>query len=88
VDGMDGIVLVHPPDAKVEGQNLLQDPASKNVMALLIEKAKTERTGWIEYMWPKPGESTPSKKISYIRKVKMPDGREIIVGAGMYAKND
>jgi cytochrome c len=84
VDSMDGVVLVHPFDTAIEGQNLLQDPASKDVMTLLIEKARTEGSGWVEYMWPKPGETAPSNKMSYIRKVKMPDGMEVIVGAGMY----
>ena len=35
-------------------------------------------------MWPKPGSEKPAKKLSYIRKVKMPDGGTVIVGAGMY----
>ena len=86
VDGLDGIVLVHPIDASIEGKNLLEDPPSKPVMTLLIEKAKKDGSGWVEYMWPKEGESTPSRKISYIKKVKMPDGKEVIVGAGMYAE--
>jgi cytochrome c len=86
VDGMDGTVLVHPPDPKLEGQNLLQDPASKAVMKLLIDTAKTKGSGWVEYMWPKPGETIRSKKMSYIRKVKMPDGTFVIVGAGTYVK--
>ena len=86
VDSMEGVVLVHPYDTRIEGQNLLKDPESKGVMALLIEKAKTDGSGVVQYMWPKPGETSPSKKISYIKKVKMPDGMEVIVGAGMYEK--
>jgi len=86
VDGMDGIVLVNPVDPGLEGKNLLKDPASKAVVELLIEKAKTKGSGWVEYMWPKPGESTPSKKISYVKRIKMPDGVPVIIGAGMYAR--
>jgi hypothetical protein len=37
-------------------------------------------------MWPKPGESNPAKKKSYIRKVKMPDGTMVILGSGMYVQ--
>jgi len=85
VDSMDGIILVNPPNPAIEGQALLKDPTSKKVFELLGETAKRKGSGWVEYMWPKPGQSTPSKKKSYIRKVKMPDGVMVIVGAGMYA---
>jgi cytochrome c len=85
VDGMDGTVLVHPPDPKIEGQNLLKDPTAKAVAESLIQTAE-KGSGWAEYMWPKPGESTPSKKISYVKKVTMPDKTVVIVGAGMYVK--
>ena len=87
VDGMDGVVLVHPPDPSIEGQNLLKDPASKKVAEVLIAKAK-KGGGWVEYMWPKPGDSTPSRKISYVRRVKMPDGVTVIVGSGMYENKE
>jgi hypothetical protein len=32
-------------------------------------------------MWPKPGKTTPSKKISYIYRVP---GHDVFVGAGVY----
>jgi cytochrome c len=86
VDSMEGIILVNPPNPAIEGQDLLKDAAAKTVFELLLDTAKTKGSGWVEYMWPKPGESTPSKKKSYIRKVKMPDGTMVIVGSGMYAE--
>lgn len=50
----------------------------------MIEMLKTRESGWIDYMWPKPGETKPSKKWSYIKKVKM--GKEtLLVGAGIYS---
>jgi len=46
-------------------------------------QALQQGLGWIDYMWPKPGESKPSKKSSYIKKVKV--GEEtFIVGSGLY----
>jgi cytochrome c len=85
VDGMDGIILVHPPDPTIEGQNLLKDPKAKGIAESMIQTAK-KGSGWVEYMWPKPGESTPSKKMSYVKKVTMPDKTVVIVGSGMYVK--
>ncbi|MCX5680781.1 MAG: cache domain-containing protein [Candidatus Omnitrophica bacterium] len=43
----------------------------------------TKGAGWVNYLWPKPGQSVPSKKQTYVRKVKY--GEEIfIVGSGAY----
>jgi len=35
------------------------------------------------YMWPKPGEVTPSKKVAYIRKVRIGD-KNYIVGSALF----
>jgi predicted RecA/RadA family phage recombinase len=37
-------------------------------------------------MWPKPGEKSPAKKVSYVKSAKMPSGEAVIVGAGIYVK--
>ena len=37
--------------------------------------------GWIEYVWLRPGDSEPVRKLSY---VKAPDGSPFTVGAGIY----
>jgi hypothetical protein len=37
-------------------------------------------------MWPKPGEKKPAKKLSYIKRAKMPNGETVLVGAGIYAQ--
>jgi hypothetical protein len=35
-------------------------------------------------LWPRPGDDPASKKSSYVRKVALPDGQTLIVGAGIY----
>jgi hypothetical protein len=37
-------------------------------------------------MWPKPRSKKPAKKISYVRKAKMPTGVVVFVGAGIHAE--
>lgn len=64
----------------------MKDAKGKAFIREFIETAKTKGSGWVDYMWPKPGEDKPSKKISYIKKAKMPDGEMVIVGAGMYVE--
>jgi len=69
----------------LEGTNIidLKDVNGKAYVQETIETAKNQGSGWIDYMLPKPGESKPSKKSSYFKKVKV--GEEtFIVGSGFY----
>jgi len=82
---MNGIELFHPIEPELEGTNIidLKDVNGKAYVQETIETAKTQGSGWIDYMLPKPGESKPSKKSSYFKKVKV--GEEtFIVGSGFY----
>jgi len=82
---MNGIELFHPIEPELEGTNIidLKDVKGKAYVQETIETAKTQGSGWIDYMLPKPGESKPSKKSSYFKKVKV--GEEtFIVGSGFY----
>ncbi len=85
VFNMNGIELFHPIQPELEGKNIidLKDVNGKAYVQETIETAKTQGSGWIDYMLPKPGESKPSKKSSYFKKVKV--GEEtFIVGSGFY----
>jgi methyl-accepting chemotaxis protein len=88
VDDMNGIVLVNPPTPEIEGKNLIdtKDAKGKALIREFIKTAKTKGSGWVDYWWPKPGEDKPSKKMSYIKKAKMPNGEMVIVGAGIYGE--
>ena len=88
VDDMKGTVLVNPPSPEIEGKNLIdmKDAKGKSLIREFIKTANTKGSGWVDYWWPKPGEDKPSKKISYIKKAKMPSGAFVIVGAGIYSE--
>ena len=86
IDDMNGNVLVNPPSPEIVGKNLIdmKDAKGKAFVQEFIKIAKTKGTGWVDYWWPKPGEAKPSKKMSYIKKAKMPTGEMVVVGAGAY----
>ncbi|MEN8260628.1 MAG: cache domain-containing protein, partial [Pseudomonadota bacterium] len=88
VNDMNGTVLVNPPTPEIKGKNLIdmKDAKGKAFMRELIETAKTKGSGWVDYWWPKPGEDKPSKKMSYFKKAKIPNGEMVIVGSGIYVK--
>ena len=87
VDDFNGNVLVNPPDPKIEGENIMnmKDAQGKPIIPAFIDLLKDRDSGWADYMWPKPGTDRPSRKLSYVRKVKMPSGEMVFVGAGIYA---
>src|SRR5438034_11188626 len=84
---MSGTILMHPANPELETKSIidLKDANGKPFMREFIEAAK-KGSGWVDYMWPKPGEKKPSKKLSYIKQAKMPNGETILVGAGIYAE--
>ena len=79
---MDGTMDAHPFKPSLIGKNLmdLKDSNGKEFFREFIKVAKEAGSGWVEYMWPKPGEEKPSPKNSYVLKVD----DNTFVGAGYY----
>ena len=48
-----------------------------------IEKLSASDEAWVQYVWQKPNESLPSRKLIYARKVTVGD-RVLIVGSDFY----
>lgn len=84
---MKGTTLLQPANPELETKNTLdlKDANGKVFVREFIETAK-KGLGWVDYMWPKPGEKSPSKKVSYVKSAKMPGGEAVVVGAGIYVK--
>ena len=87
VHDQNGVQLVNPIFPALEGTSLLdfQDVNGKFVLRDTIAMLREQDAGWIDYMWPRPGETGPSKKSSYVRKVKVGDD-VLYVGAGVYSE--
>ena len=86
VADMNGITLVNAAFSAEEGQNRLdfKDADGKPFIREIIAMLKKQDSGWIDYAWPKPGETKPSKKSAYVKKAKL--GKETVyVGAGIYS---
>jgi signal transduction histidine kinase len=82
----DGVRVVYPPDPSGEGKNMstLLDVTGKAIGRLFIEIALSEEgEGWIDYRWPKLGETEPSSKQTYIKGVTV-DEQTFLVGSGFY----
>ncbi len=69
------VVLFQPIKYKLVGKSLadLRDANGKAFMIDVMKVAKEKGEGWVDYVWPKPGEKTPSYKVGYILQVKHGD---------------
>jgi signal transduction histidine kinase len=88
VDTPDGVEVLNPAFAEVEGRNILQlrDKNGKAMVRDYINLAMKQGSGWVEYLWPRPDASSlPERKTTYVRRVQLPDGEVLIVGSGLYA---
>lgn len=85
VMSMDGVELVNPAFPNLEGRNLLdlKDTEGKFLSREMITVAKTDGSGWVNYMWPKPGESVSTQKSTYVTTARLGD-ETVIVGCGVY----
>ncbi len=83
VADMQGVVIVHPILHKLAGKDMsnLKDANGKLFVAEYISIAQKKGKGWVDYMWPKPGEKTPSLKSTYVYKVP---GADYIMCSGIY----
>ena len=81
---LNGKMLAHPFQPELTKKDhvlLMTDPTDKALFVHFVNLARNVGHGWVEYMWPRPGKTTPAKKLSYIYRVP---GHDLFVGAGVY----
>ncbi|RJR33422.1 MAG: calcium:proton antiporter [Desulfobacteraceae bacterium] len=73
----------HPINQKIVGPDLsgMKDKQGNLFFLQFCETSRNPKGGWVEYWWPKVGETKASRKITYV--VKVP-GTKYQVGAGTY----
>jgi methyl-accepting chemotaxis protein len=83
INDMTSRSVMHPIKPELEGKDLsdLKDPAGKRIFATFTEVVKEKGSGFVDYLWPKPGKSEPVMKISYVQGFA-PWGW--MVGSGIY----
>jgi ubiquinone/menaquinone biosynthesis C-methylase UbiE len=83
---LDSNVLFNSASPEKEGSNTLGHPDKNGKLfhdALVRVASTPERRGWVDYMWPKPGETEPSQKWTYARGVSI-DGKAAVLMSGFY----
>ena len=79
-------MVMHPIKPALDGQDLrtFKDGNGKAFFIEMAQKVKSKGEGFVDYVWPLPGEETPTDKISYVKEFK-PWGWT--VGSGIYLTN-
>ncbi len=80
-----GICLFNAAFPNLEGHNLYdqKDTRGKFFIREMLKVTKENGRGWVDYMWPKPGEAVPTLKSAYVNKVKKGNSW-VMVGCGVY----
>ena len=82
-----GNVLLNPAFPKREGTNVAgaKDSNGKPFQDDILKVAATQGSGWVSYMFPKPGQTESSEKWAYVKKVTL-DGMPGLIASGFYPK--
>lgn len=80
-------VLLNPAIPSREGTNVSgqKDTNGKPFHDAMVETAKTKGSGWVDYMFVRPGQTQPSHKWTYVKAVKI-DGVPGLVASGFYSE--
>jgi cytochrome c len=80
-----GNVLLNPAFPAREGTNVSgqKDANGKLFHDAIVRTAETKGSGWVDYMFPKPGQTQPSQKWAFVKAVKI-DGVPGLVASGFY----
>lgn len=76
-------MVMHPikPDLNNKDISTIKDPTGKHLFQEMNKVVNDKSQGFVEYMWPKPGESHPVPKLSFVKLFK-PWGW--VLGSGIY----
>jgi cytochrome c len=78
-------VLLNAAFPAREGKNMhgQTDTNGKTMHDEFVKVVRSKGSGWVDYMFPKPGQTQSSKKWAYVTAVTV-DGTPGIIGAGFY----
>ena len=86
INDMHPRMVMHPMRPELEGQDLSdnRDPEGKRLFVAFVDQVKAEGGGFVNYLWPKPGQNAPVPKVSYVKGFE-PWGW--VIGSGVYVDN-
>jgi len=82
---MQGHTIVDSAYPTLNGRDLskFEDAVDVPTIQEMLRKLQSADEAWVQYLWPKPGASLPSRKLIYVRKVKF-GAETLIVGSDFF----
>jgi methyl-accepting chemotaxis protein len=83
INDMHPRVVMHPIKPELDGKDVsdMKDPNGLPLFKAFVAKVRDSGKGFVAYQWPKPGNSAPVDKISYVQGFE-PWGW--VIGSGIY----
>lgn len=83
INDFDGVMLMHPIMTDLNNKNILhmKDENGKQLFKAFIHVVSSEKEGYVDYVWPKPGFKKAQPKVSL---VKVFEPFSWIIGTGDY----
>jgi signal transduction histidine kinase len=80
-----GHTIVDPAFPNMDGRDMstFEDAVGFRPIAEVLKRLATEDDAWVQFLWPRAGEATPSRKLIYARKM-VTGGKTIIVGSDFF----
>jgi methyl-accepting chemotaxis protein len=69
ITDLNGIMLMHPMKQELNGKNMAADKDSNGKFFIrdMVDVAKSKGEGFVDYYWPKPNETKPSPKLTFVK---------------------
>ena len=83
INDYDNVMIMHSVKPSLNEKNLsnLQDAHGKYIFQEFVREVKMNGSGFVEYLWPKPGSNDAVEKLSYVAGFKKWNW---IIGSGVY----
>ena len=68
INDMGPTMVMHPIKPELDGTDLSAnaDPNGKKLFVEFVQTVEAQGSGFVDYLWPKPGEEEPQPKVSYV----------------------
>jgi methyl-accepting chemotaxis protein len=83
VNDMQARMVMHPVKPELDGRDLSdnKDPTGKRLFMEFVSTVRQSGSGFVYYLWPKPGSDQPVQKVSFVKGFA-PWGW--VIGSGVY----
>ena len=83
INDRNAVIIMHPIRADLVGKDLSQftDKNGKRIFSEFARVVSAQGSGYVDYVWPKPGSDTPIAKLSYVTGTPQWGW---VIGSGIY----